>query len=328
MKEMKEWSLTDDRALMMGMGFTILLLLLVFVVLVLLLMTIGIPWYLVIVAALGIGLFQYFRHDRFILSAIDGRIVSAEEEPYLHNIIGRLAAMADIPVPKKIVVIETDFPNAFAAGRNPENAVIAVTRGLMTRLNEQEMEAILAHEVAHIRNRDILVMTLATVVTELTHHLMAFLRWSAVAVGAITVVLLAFGSRHSLLYIVVLLAALALYTYMGIAYVALASIQFFNNLLLLALCRCREYGADRGAAALSGSPIQLASALQKIDHAVETIPAEDLRRIEKANAFLIIPAIERNFITTFLSTHPRTEKRIRKLQEMQRDLERRNDGEV
>ena len=321
---MSEWRFTDDRALMMGMGLTMVMLLLVFVVFVSLLIAVGIPWYLVIGAAVGVGLFHYFVQDRVILSNIGGRIVSAEEAPDLHNVLGRLAAMADIPSPKKVAIIESEIPNAFAAGRNPSNAVVAVTTGLMRRLDEQELEAVLAHEISHVKNRDIMVMTLAMIVIHLTQYLMVFLRWSFVVVGAVTAALLAFGSRNVLVYLAVIMIALTLYVYMGIAYIALAVIQFFNNLFMLALGRCREYAADRGAATLSGAPMHLASALQKIDDEISLIPEEDLRGIEKANAFLIIPAIKRNFVTSFLSSHPRTEKRIRKLQEMQGEIERSN----
>ena len=319
---MRPMTFSDDRALMIGMGFTMLMLVLVFAVLVMFLMAVGIPWYLVLVAAVGVAVFQYFMADRILLSMADAREVTVDEEPELHIMIERLSALADVPKPKKIAVIEQDAPNAFAAGRNPENAVIAVTRGLLRRVNDQELESILAHEVAHIRNRDIFVMTLAMVVTNLTQLLMVGLRWSFVVVGAITVALMALGSRNAMAYVMVLVVALTLYVYMAIAYVALAAIKFFNCLLMLALSRCREYAADRVGATLTGSPLHLASALHKIDEEMNLFPEDDLRKLQTANAFLIVSAIRNgNFVMNLLSSHPNTGKRIAKLREMQRDLE-------
>ncbi len=319
---MRRMTFSDDRALMFGMGFTMLMLILTFAILVLLLISVGIPWYLVIAAAVGVAVFQYFMADQILLSMADAREVTAEEEPRLHSMIERLSALADIPKPKKIAVIEQDAPNALAAGRNPENAVIAVTRGLLRRVNDQELESILAHEVAHIRNRDTVVMTLALIVTHLTQLLMFVLRWSFVILGAITAALMAFGSRNAMAYIAVLLVALTLYIYMAVAYLALAAIHFFNYLFTLALTRCREYAADRVGATLTGSPLGLANALHRIDDDMELFPEEDLRRLQTANAFLIVSAIrKRNFVMNLLSTHPSVEKRIAKLRGMHREME-------
>ena len=319
---MRNMTFTDDRALMFGMGFTMLMLILVFAVLMLLLIAVGIPWYFVIVAVAGVVVFQYFMADRILLSMADAREVTAEEEPKLHSMIERLTALADVPKPKKIAVIEQDAPNAFAAGRNPDNALIAVTRGLLSRVNDQELESILAHEVAHIRNRDTVVMTLAMIVTHLTQLLMFVLRWSFVIVGAITAALMVFGSRNAIAYIAVLLVALTLYLYMAIAYLVLATIHFFNYLFMLALSRCREYAADRVGATLTGSPLQLANALHRIDDEMNLFPEDDLRKLQTANAFLIVSAIRNsNFVMNLLSTHPNTDKRIAKLRDMHRTME-------
>ena len=319
---MRQQEFATDRALMFGMGFTMMMLLGIFTVFVALLIAVGIPWYVVIIAAVGVGILHYYLNDRLVLASTGAKVVTEEEEPHLHSLVERLSALADIPKPKKIAIIVDDAPNAFAAGRNPSNAIVAVTTGLASRLNYQEMEGVLAHELAHIKNRDIMVMNLAMIVFYLTHYLMVLLRWSFVIVGAVATVLMAIASRHWAAFLAVVVGVATLYIYMGLAYVTLYVIQFLNNMFVMSLSRCREYAADRVGAHICGAPMQLASALQRIDDEMARIPVEDLRRLENANAFLIIPALKRNFIMTMFSTHPRTEKRIRKLHDMQRDLER------
>ena len=321
MKKMSKWKLTDERALMLGMGTTMFLLALVFLGFVALLSLFGIPWYIVAAGAVVVVVIHYFLNDRLLLSSLNAREVTAEQEPHLHALVERLAALADIPKPKIVAIMDCDEPNALAAGRNPKNAIVAVTSGLLERLDYYEVEAVLAHEMAHIRNRDIAVLNLAQAVGYLTHYLMVFLRWSFVVVGAAAAFLMAIGHRNVGFMIVVLVVAAALYVYMGLAYVALFLIQKLNNFIILALGRCREYAADRVGAEITGTPINLASALQKIAIEIERAPDENLQQLEKANAFLIIPAMRRSFAAIFLSTHPRPEKRIEKLRNMQRDLD-------
>ena len=221
----------------------------------------------------------------------------------------RLAGMSDMPKPAKIAVMETHVPNAFATGRNPKNAVVAVTRGLMTRLSEKEQEAVLAHELSHVKNRDVMVLTWAGLIVIMAGFLMQMLFWMSLFGG--------FGSggrdRQGGGQAMMIMLAV---------YVGTIAIYFLSQLVILALSRYREYAADRGAAILTGAPAQLASALAKIADDVYRIPEKDLRQVERANAFFIIPALKGNKMAAMLSSHPPVEKRIERLREIQRQMER------
>ena len=217
--------------------------------------------------------------------------------------------MYEIPKPKKIAVMDTHVPNAFATGRNPDNAVVAVTRGLMSRLNDREVEAVLGHELAHVKNRDVAVMTWASLLVITAGYLMQMLFWMSLFGG--------FGGRDdrrgeggNLMLI------------MMAVYVGTIVVYFLAQLLVMALSRYREYAADRGGAIVTGAPMQLASALAKISNDMYRIPDEDLRDVRHANAFMFAPALSGNDIARLFSSHPPTEKRIERLQNMQRELER------
>lgn len=314
---------TQDRPLMIGMLTTLAMLALLFAVFVWLFTLIGVPWYMVVVVAAIVCVVQYYMSDRMILKSMGAREISYEEWPALHTMIERLAARADIPMPKKVAIIPTDVPNAFAAGRNPKNAVIAVSIGLVRRLNDREIEAVLAHEIGHIKNRDIMVMNCAHLLLYLTDYTLMVLKWSLVTLAAIVATLWAMGQRNSAFYLGLAVVGLIIGLYMVAAYIAMLAIQFIANLLVLALTRCREYSADRMGATLVGAPLHLASALQKISDDISRTPDSDLRRLQTANAFLIIPALKRNkLIMALYSTHPATDKRIRRLMNMQRAMDR------
>jgi len=259
-------------------------------------------------ALIGV-LIQYFMSDKLVLMSTGAREVTAQEEPWLHATIERLAQMYEIPKPKKIAVMDTHVPNAFATGRNPDNAVVAVTRGLMSRLNDREVEAVLGHELAHVKNRDVAVMTWASLLVITAGYLMQMLFWMSLFGG--------FGGRDdrrgeggNLMLI------------MMAVYVGTIVVYFLAQLLVMALSRYREYAADRGGAIVTGAPMQLASALAKISNDMYRIPDEDLRDVRHANAFMFAPALSGTDIAKLFSSHPPTEKRIERLQNMQRELER------
>ena len=308
---MRQRNYGRDLELTFRMGITMMMLAVVYVFFLGLLMFAGIPLELVLIIAVAMAFFQYFMSDKLVLATTGARVVTAEEEPRLHGIIERLVAIADMPKPKKIAVMDTHVPNAFATGRNPKNAVIAVTRGLLNRLNERELEAVLGHELAHVKNRDVMVLTWASVIVIAAGFLLQMLFWITLFGG--------FGGGHGgggrrdMGQLMIIMLAV---------YVGTIIVYFVSQMLIMTLSRYREFAADRGGAVITGSPLQLASALQKISNDMYRIPEKDLRKVEHASAFFIIPALKGNAIATMFSSHPKVEERIERLQEMQRSMER------
>jgi heat shock protein HtpX len=249
-----------------------------------------------IIVIVGIMLLtQYYLSDKLVLMSTGAKEVSPQEAPELHSIVERLAMRADMPKPR-VAVMPTSIPNAFATGRNPSNAVVAVTNGLMQQLTTQEVEAVLAHEISHVKNRDVAVMTIASFFATVA----SFIIQNFFFIG--------FGrSRENrggtiLIYLVSLLVWL---------------ISFF---LIRALSRYREYSADRGAAFLTGSPGMLSSALKKISGTMKRVPERDLRQAEGMNAFYILPALRGDTFAELLSTHPSLEKRLAYLRKLEREM--------
>jgi heat shock protein HtpX len=241
-------------------------------------------------------LIQYFFSDRLVLMSMGAKIVSESEEPQLHQMISRLCAMADLPKPR-IAVVNTPMPNAFATGRSPGNAVVAVTTGIRHPLTPAELEAVLAHELTHVKNRDVMVMTIASFLSTVAFFIV---RYSFFFGGG--------GSDRDRGGI-------------WAAFFASVVVWIASSLLIRALSRYREFAADRGSAVITGQPSNLASALMKISGVMPRIPKEDLRKAEGMNAFFIIPAISGSSIMNLLSTHPPTEKRIAALQKIEREME-------
>lgn len=298
-----------DPELTIRMFFTMAMLLLLYVVFIGLLFWAGVPWMLVLLISIGMMLFQYFGSDKLVLMTTGAKVVTPEEEPRLHGMIERLAALADMPKPKKVAIMETQVPNAFATGRNPKNAVVAVTRGLLNRLDEREIEAVLGHELSHVKNRDVMVLTWASLIVIMAGYLLQMMFWMSLFGG--------FGGgrrddRQGSGNAAIVMMAVFLGTII---------IYFLSQVLILALTRYREYAADRGGAMLTGAPMQLASALTKINNDVYRIPEKDLRQVSHANAFFIIPALKGNTMASLFSSHPPVEKRIERLREMQYQLE-------
>ena len=307
---MRQRSYGRDTELTLRMAFTGFLLLLVYIAFGLLLLWAGIhPVFLVVIGVVMVA-FQYFGSDKLVLMTTHAKIVTPEQEPRLHGMLERLAAMADMPKPKKVAVMDTHVPNAFATGRSPKTAVVVVTRGLLARLDEREQEAVLAHELSHVKNRDVMVITWASLIVIVSGYLMQMLFWMSLFGG--------FGGggrdrqggggQAAMIMLAVYVGTIAIY--------------FLSQLLILTLSRYREYAADRGGAILTGAPLALASALSKISDDLYRIPEKDLRQVEHANAFFIVSALKGNKMAALLSSHPPIEKRIERLRNMQRELER------
>ena len=250
---------------------------------------------IMVVVMSGLLLAQLFLSDKIALRAMGAKEVSPQEAPGLHAMIERLCIQADLPKPK-IAVADTDVPNAFAMGRSQKKAVVCATTGIVNALEPHELEGVMAHELAHVKNRDVLIMTVASFFASLAAMIMQFGFFFG---GA--------GDDDSPGILVVLLVSFLVYI-----------ISFF---LMLALSRYREFGADRSAALVTGRPSALASALMKISGAMERVPQEDLRQAERMNAFFIDPTSVKGAIQTLFSTHPPMEKRIERLQALESQLQ-------
>jgi len=264
----------------------------------------GVGTVMLLVIVAGALLIQYFLSDRLVLSGMGARLLAEDEAPQLHETMTRLSAIAGIPRPR-LAVVDSTVPNAFAAGRSPKNAVIAVTTGLMQRLNRDELEAVLAHELSHVRNRDVVVITIAGLLSTAAFFIFRF----GLSLGGSGRGYRGGGGGQidprAVLVIVALVA--------GAVYGA-------SFLLIRALSRYREFSADRGSALLTGQPSHLASALAKISGLMERVPTRDLREVEGMNAFFIIPAASRGSILGILDSHPPVEARIAALERLEREM--------
>ena len=244
---------------------------------------------------------QYYMSDRLILMSTGAKVVTAEQQPALHRMVKLLADRYEMPMPK-VAVIDTPIPNAFATGRNPKNALVAVTTGIQQRLNERELQAVIGHELAHVANRDMRVLAIANFLVTITSFLMTMLFWNMLFGGM--------GGRRN-----------NSGGGMMVVYLVTIVVYFIGQLLVLALTRYREYGADHTGAEISGDPGALADALEKISGTVNNIPDKDLRKLQTANAFLIIPAALKGAGSMHLfSTHPPLEERVKRLRELEKRM--------
>jgi heat shock protein HtpX len=262
----------------------------------------------VLVIVIGLAVVQYWTSDKVALAASGAKIVTREEAPDLHAMVERLCALADLPKPR-VAVIPSDVPNAFATGRNPKHAAVAVTNGLWKRLEPQEVEAVLAHELSHIANRDVLIMTLASFFAMLAALITRFGLYAGMFGG--------FGggggnrsnnNGGGQVPIWLIVFAVAVVTY-AISFVLIRSIS-----------RYREYAADRGSALMTGAPENLMSALQKIASGITQIPQRDLREVAGMNAFFIVPTNWRQQVGELFMDHPPMEKRLAALAEIAREM--------
>ena len=259
---------------------------------------------LMVVIVGGLAFVQYFTSDKLALKAAGAKVVEADQAPELHEMIERLCAIADISKPR-VAIIESDVPNAFATGRNQKHAAVAVTTGLWNRLEPKEVEGVLAHELSHIVNRDVLVMTVASFFAMIAAVLTRVGLYSGMFGGM-------GGNRDSNnsvpIWLVVLVVSVVTY--------------FLSQILILAISRYREFAADRGSALITGAPEYLMSALQKIASGITQIPQQDLREVEGMNAFFIIPTNWRKRGGELFMTHPPLEKRLAALAEISREMGR------
>ena len=312
-------NIPGDRGLTLRMFTTGLLLVLLYGAVVGILIAVGISYVVVLVIA-GVLLFcQYWFSDKIALFGMGGRIVTPEQAPELHGVIDRLCALADMKKPR-VAIADTDVPNAFATGRSPNNAVVCATAGLMRRLDEPELEAVLAHELSHVAHRDVAVMTIASFLGVVAGLITRIMFWTGLMGG--------FGGNNrgggnnnsgdqaAMVEMMVLLVSVAVY-----------AISF---LLTRALSRYRELAADRSGALLTGQPSVLASALVKVTGEMSRIPTRDLRSAETFNAFYFTPALSSNnknsgngfSISSLFSTHPSLQQRLDQLARIEAELGR------
>lgn len=256
--------------------------------------------FIAIAVIAGLMIFaQYYFSDRIVLWSSGAKVVSREQFPELHDLVERIVARNNMHKPK-IAVINTRIPNAFATGKSQKSSLVAVTTGLMDLLDEEELEGVLAHELTHIRNRDVLVITLASLFSTIAWYLMHFGMYGGMSGG--------YGRRND--------------SGGGMALILLvATITWFVSFLVIrAISRYREYAADRGAAQMTGKPVKLANALMKISGTLRQAPTRDLREVEGLNAFFIIPAISGDALASLFSTHPPVQKRVQRLMEMEASM--------
>jgi heat shock protein HtpX len=300
---MRRKSYGRDAGLTFRMIFTTGLLGLLYVIFaVVLLQVLNVSLIPMLVIVVGLAFFQYYTSDKLALAAAGAKVVSREEAPQLHDMVERLCALADLPKPR-VAIMDTPVPNAFATGRSPKHAAVCVTTGLMDRLEPKEVEGVLAHELSHVANRDVLIMTLASFFAMLAALLTRFGLYAGMWGG---------GDRRDNngppVWLIVFAVSILVY-----------AISF---VLIRTISRYREYAADRGSALITGAPEYLMSALQKISSQMSLIPNRDLRQVEGMSAFFIIPARARSAFGELFMDHPPLEKRIAALAEIAREMGR------
>jgi len=252
--------------------------------------------FLFFLIALGMNMLTYWFSDRIVLAMYGAQEVRREDAPELYSIVEGVAMRAGMPVPR-VYIIPTRSPNAFATGRNPSHAAVAVTEGILRTLSRDELEAVIAHEISHIKNRDILVATIAASIAGAITMIANWMRWAAIFGG--------FGRNDedrggalSLLFLAIIAPIAAL-------------------LIQLAISRGREYMADEGSARITRRPLSLANALMKLEAAAYNIPMN--ANPATSHMFTVNP-LRGGGIATLFSTHPSTESRIARLKKMAREM--------
>jgi len=276
---------------------TMFLLGLLYVVFIAVLIAIGLNAGFVLVFAVGLLFAQWYFSDSIALHSMGAREVTPEQAPQLHGIVDRLCAMAEMPKPR-VAIADVDMPNAFATGRSPNRSVVCVTTGLLRRLDEQELEGVLSHELSHVAHRDVLVMTIASVAGVAAGFLTRMALWGGV------------GRRDSNTALV------------SLAIIAVSVLVYAVSFVLTRmLSRYRELSADRAGALLTGRPTALASALQKVSGDMAAIPTRDLRKAEAFNAFFFAPALAGGkSLAALFATHPPLEQRLEQLAKISTQL--------
>jgi heat shock protein HtpX len=291
-----------DTGLTIRMIFSFAILTLLYLIFLSVLAYLGIGFIPIIIIASGMILAQWYFSDKIVMWSSGAKLVSKEQYPQLHELIERIVARNNLPKPR-IAVINKNIPNAFATGRGQKSSVVAVTTGLLDILDIEELEGVVAHELTHIRNRDALVLTLASLFSTVAWYLMQFGFYGGLYSGG------GYGGRDrnsgGAMLIVLLVAMLT---------------WVVSFLIIRAISRYREFAADRGSAQMTGKPVKLANALMKISGTMRRIPTKDLREVEGLNAFFIVPALSGSTIGNLFSTHPPVEKRVQKLMEMEASM--------
>jgi len=288
------------------MIFSFAILTLLYLIFLSVLAYLGIGYIPILLIASAMILAQWYFSDKIVLWSSGAKVVSREQYPELHDLVERIVARNNLSKPR-IAVIDTDMPNAFATGRGKKSSVVAVTTGLLNILDTEELEGVVAHELTHIRNRDALVLTLASLFSTVAWYLMQFGFYGGLYGGG------GYGYGNDdrdrngggIMLIILVVAMLTW------------AISF---LIIRAISRYREFAADRGSAQMTGKPVKLANALMKISGTMRRIPTKDLREVEGLNAFFIVPALSGSTIGNLFSTHPPVEKRVQKLMEMEASM--------
>jgi heat shock protein HtpX len=292
-----------DTGLTIRMVFSFAILTLLYLIFLSVLAYLGIGFIPIIIIASGMILAQWYFSDKIVMWSSGAKLVSKEQYPQLHELIERIVARNNLPKPR-IAVINKNMPNAFATGRGQKSSVVAVTTGLLDILDTEELEGVVAHELTHIRNRDALVLTLASLFSTVAWYLMQFGFYGGLYGGGG-----GYGGRDrnsgGAMLIILLVAMLT---------------WVVSFLIIRAISRYREFAADRGSAQMTGKPVKLANALMKISGTMRRIPTKDLREVEGLNAFFIVPALSGSTIGNLFSTHPPVEKRVQKLMEMEASM--------
>jgi heat shock protein HtpX len=298
-------SFGKDSGLQARMLLTMFLLGLVYVAFVGALFAAGAAAGVIVIVAVGLLLLQLFSADKIALATMGVKEVSPAQEPELHGIVERLCVQADLPKPR-VCVMETSMPNAFAMGRSQKSASVTATRGILELLNPAELEGVIGHELTHVINRDVMVMTLASFFATLASMIAQFTLFFGGGFGG------GYGRGGG-----------NNEEEEGIFFVLIVSVLVYalSFLLLRALSRYREFAADRGSAVLTGRPSALASALVKISSTMERVPNEDLRKAEAMSAFFILPARTKQSLMNIFADHPPLEQRLTALERLESQLQ-------
>jgi heat shock protein HtpX len=286
-----------DSGLRARMGLSFVILGILYVIFLSILHYLGVGYIPLAIIASVMILAQWYFSDKIVLWTSGAKIISREEYPKLHEIVERLSTKNGLPKPK-VAMVNSKVPNAFATGKSPKSSLVAVTTGLLELLDDGELEAVIGHELTHVRSRDVLVLTLASLFSTVAWYLMQFGFYG----GLQTRDRNSAGSG-----VIVLLVAIVTWV--------------VSFLIIRAISRYREYSADRGGAIMTGKPDKLATALLKISGKIKVIPPNELKNVQKLNAFFIIPALSGSSIANLFSSHPPVEKRVQKLKEMKSGIE-------
>ena len=285
----RDWGLTGR------IWLTMFLLFLVYLAFIAILSILGLPLPFLVILVGVMAFIQYYFSDRLVLMTTRARVLQPEEYPELHMMVEKCAGEAGIPKPR-VAIMQSPVPNAFATGRSPSHAVVAVTDSIMRLLSPRELEAVIAHEISHVRNRDVLALTIASFMAMVAAIVMQNFLFASL-----------FGRRDSgNSWIIAGIVAVVVY--------------FVAQILIMALSRYREYAADRGSAYITGSPRDLSSALMKISGRMDAVPPQYKEAVETANAFFILPALSGRAFLELFSTHPPLEKRIAALEQVELEL--------